>query len=1068
TYLTTKATYDNHGRVVSETDGRGKITNTVYTPSTGRPVDTVQVTNPLGHVSTSWRSAATGAETKSQDANNQVSEYDYDPLGRLIRAWSPTEPRAGGDPSARFTYTLTFDGAVGPVTAPPRVLSETLQSGTTYLPSYTYLDGLGREREVQAPSPTGTGRTITATYYDTRGQVATVSRPFYNSSAAGSGLHNAATSALPTATASVYDSLGREVAVITEASGVEQWRTSTAYRGDRTVLTPPTGGTTETFVNADGDTTKVTEDVGASTADTVYTYTPRGELASIDPPGTGANTISYGYDWAGRQTSSSDPDAGSLASVLDGNGNVTQTTDALGHVIETAYDDLNRPTQRNVTPSGEAKATAATWAYDTGVANAQGRLVTTTAISGGQNYVTAVGGYDGRGRPTSTAITIPTSEGDLAGSYQFSYGYDAAGHQTSLTYPAAGGLAQETVTTGYTAQGAPNSLSGLDPYVTSTTWRGDALLGGKTYGQAGGQPLTRGYTFDTVGRLATITTSRGATLAQDDRYGYDNSGNTTSIHDALAAQRECFGYDDAQRLTSAYTTTAGSCAGYVAGGPDPYNQSWTYTDDGNIATATTTAGTATYSYGPGLPTAGPHAATGVSGGGRSETYSYDQAGQMVSRTVSGVTTSYAWDAQHRLASATVAGSGTTSMVYDADGQRLIRTLPDGSKTLYLPGMELVLSGPSVTASRYYTDGTGAVVAMRTGAGLTWLANSPQASTQIAVDAATGVVSRQRYLPHGGKRGAAVLPTQRGWLGQTADDSTGLVYLNARYYDPNLARFLTPDPIVDMRAPQLSNPYTYAGNNPTTYTDPTGLILMSDGGGPPKKKPSTITKKKSTVGKGKGKTRNYAPIRVPKQKRDMEKRREQRERTRQIIAKRSGKGAGRASSSAGSGSGPSSWSDRGRSAANDIFSVPGAVQGGVGLNAGMWEYAHSTRPGCAVCGDATDALGRVKDPRVSTFAKVSAAGFGGFTSAGGQFLNDLGRDDLSDGQKLARAGVAGAVGAGSAAAAGYIAAGLCATGVGCGLVVAGVTGAGIYAAGSIGVDWVTDHTPIGGWIGDWFG
>jgi RHS repeat-associated protein len=65
-------------------------------------------------------------------------------------------------------------------------------------------------------------------------------------------------------------------------------------------------------------------------------------------------------------------------------------------------------------------------------------------------------------------------------------------------------------------------------------------------------------------------------------------------------------------------------------------------------------------------------------------------------------------------------------------------------------------------------------------------------------------------------------TQRGFLGQT-EDPTGLDYLNNRYYDPTLTRFISVDPAVASTA----EPYAYANNNPVTYSDPTGLDPWRD-------------------------------------------------------------------------------------------------------------------------------------------------------------------------------------------------------------------------------------------------
>ncbi|GAA1695316.1 hypothetical protein GCM10009733_108660 [Nonomuraea maheshkhaliensis] len=161
------------------------------------------------------------------------------------------------------------------------------------------------------------------------------------------------------------------------------------------------------------------------------------------------------------------------------------------------------------------------------------------------------------------------------------------------------------------------------------------------------------------------------------------------------------------------------------------------------------------------------------------------------------------------------------MVYDADGQRLLRRAPGGT-TLYLDGTEVTLSGGQVTAKRHYATSDGATIALRDGTGVTWLLSGLHGSQQLAVTA-DGQVSRERYLPFGQRRGADDLPfTDRGWLGKTEDGSTGLTYLSARYYDPAIAKFISVDPLLDMTTPEWANPYSYAGNDPIGQADPDGL------------------------------------------------------------------------------------------------------------------------------------------------------------------------------------------------------------------------------------------------------
>ncbi|MFI9848685.1 polymorphic toxin-type HINT domain-containing protein [Nonomuraea sp. NPDC051941] len=172
----------------------------------------------------------------------------------------------------------------------------------------------------------------------------------------------------------------------------------------------------------------------------------------------------------------------------------------------------------------------------------------------------------------------------------------------------------------------------------------------------------------------------------------------------------------------------------------------------------------------------------------------------------------------------------TGMVYDADGERLIRRDPDGSATLYLGAMELRLASGQVTAKRYYSTADDGLVAMRDTGGVTWVLAGMHGSTQLAVNDATGTVSRERYLPFGQRRGGDDLPfTDRGFLGKTEDASTGLTYLGARYYDPAIAKFISTDPELDLRTPEWANPYSYAANNPIDQSDPDGRRVDAGGG-----------------------------------------------------------------------------------------------------------------------------------------------------------------------------------------------------------------------------------------------
>ena len=73
---------------------------------------------------------------------------------------------------------------------------------------------------------------------------------------------------------------------------------------------------------------------------------------------------------------------------------------------------------------------------------------------------------------------------------------------------------------------------------------------------------------------------------------------------------------------------------------------------------------------------------------------------------------------------------------------------------------------------------------------------------------------------GGGTGATNVPYR--YTGKEQDDSTGLYFYEARYYDPVLGRFISADTIVpDPLDPQSLNRYSYAANNPILYNDPSG-------------------------------------------------------------------------------------------------------------------------------------------------------------------------------------------------------------------------------------------------------
>jgi RHS repeat-associated protein len=811
----TNTTYDALGRVTGVVRpnevaaGTNGVQTTSYSPASGYPYNGVTTTDVLGHHTTTVYYSAFGTPRTVTDMNGNVTNIAVDHLGRTTSVTMPDD--AAGTPSLVFAYDV--GNGIN------RVTTKRLLTAPDYVTSYEYVDGLGRSVQIQQPGANDgdTGRRITMTSYDPLGQKISQTDPFHDTSIPGANLA-VPTSAIPQETRYGYDSAGRVYAATHYASDFAQFSARTNYRGLKHIVTAPVRGAVDYATDVFGHTTQVVEHNGAASITTNLEYNRLGDLTTVTA--AAGNLTSYAYDWMHRRTSSTDPDQGTWSTTYDDEGNVLTTTDAKNSTLTEVYDRIGRHTSTNFDRLGTPERLVQ-WTYDSAtIPNGTGRLASATRASS----TISVTGYDVRGRPTGRTWDVGAGvAGVLAGVYTFGYSYNSSDMLVSTSMPAAGGLAAETVTSVLNQAGLPVQLTSNlgTPYVASTTYDNAGRLAARAL--IGG--VSRSYTYEpAAARLATIhstaTVAGAMATIEDLTYGYDDDSNVTSVADAVAVaggapQRECFRYDQLDRLTTAFTTNAAGCTGsFVSSGPDPYDLSYTYDSLGDITSATNAGVATSYSY-----TGTTHAHAPVTIGGSS--YDYDANGATISRPAPGGAQTLNWGRQHQLSSVESPGT-TTSFVYDADGNRLVRTTTAGSPvvtttTLYLDGMELTATGSTVTATRYYGS------AMRTTAGVTVLLHNRQNSTTTAYDTAAQTVTYQRYTPYGARRGAAPLPaTDHRFLNQ-AEDDTGLIATGARYYDPAIGRFTSVDPLVDLANPQSLAGYSYALNNPATLFDPTGLV-----------------------------------------------------------------------------------------------------------------------------------------------------------------------------------------------------------------------------------------------------
>ncbi|MGW1174901.1 RHS repeat domain-containing protein [Kitasatospora sp. NPDC002543] len=189
-------------------------------------------------------------------------------------------------------------------------------------------------------------------------------------------------------------------------------------------------------------------------------------------------------------------------------------------------------------------------------------------------------------------------------------------------------------------------------------------------------------------------------------------------------------------------------------------------------------------------------------------------------------TELTWDAEGKLASMKQ-GSSTTSYVYDADGNQVIRRNP-GKVTVNLGGGdELVYDtgNKTSTGTRYYTLPGGITLVRQGPTKLTYQFTDHHNTGTLSIDSATSTETRRWTDPFGVARGSGATNSwagDKGYVGGLKDDTTGFTNLGARQYQPSTGRFLSPDPLLLPEDPQQWNAYAYSNNSPVNKTDPTGM------------------------------------------------------------------------------------------------------------------------------------------------------------------------------------------------------------------------------------------------------
>jgi RHS repeat-associated protein len=455
-----------------------------------------------------------------------------------------------------------------------------------------------------------------------------------------------------------------------------------------------------------------------------------------------------------------------MSFTYDAVGNRKERTDYNGALTDYTYDALNR-----LKTISYPDATTVSYTYDK-----LSRLQTATNENGTVNF-----DYNKMNR-----LIRPT---DVFGQV-VEYNYDPNGNRTKLSLNAAvvATYKYDAIDRVTKILDAAGLVFNFDYDATSKLTQKKAPNGIKTT-----------YQYDGLDRLTRLLDAKGVATITDHQYQYNDASQITQIAEPTITKT--YGYDPVDRLNST-----------IYSNPliQP-NENYSYDGVGNRMSSQLSA---SYGYQPFNRLTSTATAT----------YSYDANGNLISKTDSSGTSQYTSDFENRLKQVTLPSGATVTYKYDALGRRIQRSPSSGVSTNFVyDGQDVVkdlnsdgstvdyLNGPGIDNKLRFTD------SRLTATGPLYFLQDHLGSTTALTNSLGVSISQMSYDAFGNSSGSSL--TRYDYTGRERDPDTGLLYYRARWYDPQLGRFISEDPI---GLEGGINSYSYVKNNPTQFMDPLGL------------------------------------------------------------------------------------------------------------------------------------------------------------------------------------------------------------------------------------------------------
>jgi RHS repeat-associated protein len=828
--VTTLATYDIAGNVLTVTDPNSNKTTFVYTPDAWGSTGTLwggsgpssgstyafptSIINALAQTSTFTYGYNAGKLATASDANLPAAKttYDYSEPGLLQRLTSVIYPIGSTD-------TYVYDDIPGNI-----YVSKT-SSMTTTLPntpcdasgvqSEIEYDGLGRQTTSEVLGPNGW--IVTTQAYDALNRVSQVSNP--------------SESGTSPSTRTLYDVLNRVVKVTTPDGAVTQTQYSGYVSGstsyDQALITDPANNQRTLYYDALGRLEEVFAQTSGTTYSasdytTNYAYDVLNDLLSVTSADTGqsSRTRRFYYDGLGRLTKAINPENGTTQFTYDNNSNLFTKTANDNIKTSYTYDALNRLTLKSY---NDSVTPTVNYAYDTNEAGSAtpnyyiGHLsqVSTAALGTVPATSTTYLQYDANGRVVANQQKTGTQ-----GPFNFTYSYNDLSLDTE-TYPS-----QRSMESCYDSAGRVSQILNLtvathpayagltytlpSGTVTTTITMGNQLV----------ETDTTNTRLQTTGIQVGTQPNSGSVMSLGFSYGTtNNNGNLLSQTITRGSQTwvQSYVYDGLNRISCANEnpSTPVACAASTGNwartyGYDPWANGWVSNNTGLITNSFTPTASTNFD-------GANHLLTG--GASYSDPSNILTGNQTV---IGGYTLTY--DAENRVSSSAIQ-SNTTTYVYDGNGHRVMKSTGTAATTYVYDAMNQLIA----------EYGTPSAV----DTGTKYVSVDHLGSTRLVTDTSSPTPNQEicyDFLPFGelipsgtdgrsGCYGSTATPLTQKFTGQERDVETNNDFFQARYMSAPQGRFTSADPLGNFVAsaadPQSWNMYSYARNNPLAFIDPSG-------------------------------------------------------------------------------------------------------------------------------------------------------------------------------------------------------------------------------------------------------